>query len=146
MSIYDHDETRFCFQIKHRTGYSTVTFTFPPQSVDNLPTPTPILIKVFHNLYNNETVITYNKILSNKAGIHCFINTVNDKRCIASAKGLYVRLTEHLANKKCKTTLQSYILKFALYKLDFCVYEYFTSHSKIVSNKTLTDLDTSYIK
>ena len=114
--------------------------------MDNLPISTPILIKVLHNLYNNETVITYNKILSNKAGIHCFIKTVNNKRCIGSAKDLYVRLTEHLANKKSNTTLQSSILKYALYKLDFCVYEHFTYHSKIVSNKTLTDLETSYIK
>ena len=58
--------------------------------MDDLATPIPI--KVFHNLNNNETVISYNKILRNKAGIYCFINTVNHKRYIGSAKDLYLRL------------------------------------------------------
>ena len=118
--------------------------------MNNLATHIPI--KVFHNLNNNEAVITYNKILRKKAGIYCFINTVNNKRYIGSAKDLYLRLLvaneveHHLANKKSNTALQSAILKYGLDKFDFCVYEYFTSHSKRVSNKALTDLETSYIK
>lgn len=102
-------------------------------------------IKVFHNLDNNETVFSYYKILRNKAGIYCFINTVKNKRYIGSAKDLYLRLIVHLANKKSNTALQSAMLKYGLDKFYFCVYEYFTYH-KVVSIKALTDLETSYIK
>ena len=96
MSTYNNNKTGFRLQIEHRRGYSTLIFTSSSQSVDDLATPIPI--KVFHNLNNNnnnETVISYNKILRNKAGIYCFINTVNNKRYICSAKDLYLRLIEH---------------------------------------------------
>ena len=57
-----------------------------------------------------------------------------------------MRLIEHLANKKSNIALQNAILKYGLNKFEFCVYEYFTYHSKLASNKALTDLETSYIK
>ena len=144
MSTNNNNKTGLCLQIEHKRGYSTLISTSSSQSVDDLATPIPI--KVFHNLNNNETVISYNKILRNKAGIYCFVNTVNNKRYIGSAKDLYLRLIEHLANKKSNTALQSAVLKYGLDKFNFCVYEYFTYHSKIVSNRSLTDLETSYIK
>jgi len=103
-------------------------------------------IKVFSNLDNNEIVISYAEILRNKAGIYCFINTVNNKRYIGSAKDLYLRLIEHIAGKKSNIALQNAILKYGLDKFDFCIYEYFTYHSKVVSHKALTDLETSYIE
>lgn len=140
MPSYNNDKTRFRLKIEHIRGFST----FSSQPVDNPATPIPI--KVFHNLNNNETVISYNKILINKAGIYYFINTVNNKRYIGSAKYLYLRLIEHLANKKSNTAFQSAILKYGLDKFEFFVYKCFTYHSKIVSNKALTDLETSYIK
>lgn len=132
--------------IEQKRGYSSfITRSFSSsQSLDNLSTPVPI--KAFHNLNNNETVTSYNKILRNKAGIYCFVNTVNNKRYIGSAKDLYLRLIEHLANKKSNIALQNAILKYGLNKFEFCVYEYFTYHSKLASNKALTDLETSYIK
>ena len=37
-------------------------------------------------------------------------------------------------------------MKHGLDKFNFCLNEYFTSHSKVVSNKALTDLETNYIK
>jgi group I intron endonuclease len=114
------------------------------QSSDYISTPVPI--KVFNNLDNNEMVILYAKLLRNKAGIYCFVNTINNKRYIGSAKDLYLRLIEHLAGKKSNSALQKAILKYGLDKFDFCVYEYFTYHSKVVSNKALTDLETSYIE
>jgi group I intron endonuclease len=107
---------------------------------------TPLPIKVFSNLDNNEIVISYAEILRNKAGIYCFINTVNNKRYIGSAKDLYLRLIEHIAGKKSNIALQNAILKYGLDKFDFCIYEYFTYHSKVVSHKALTDLETSYIE
>lgn len=85
-------------------------------------------------------------MLINKAGIYCFVNTINDKRYIGSAKYLYLRLIEHLSNKKkSNTALQKAIVKHGLDKFNFCVYEYFTYHSKVISNKALTVLETSYI-
>ena len=69
--------------VEQKRGYSSFisrSFSSSP-SLDNLSTP----IKAFHNLNNNETVISYNKILRNKAGIYCFVNTVNNKRYIGSA-------------------------------------------------------------
>lgn len=36
----------------------------------------------------------------NKAGIYCFVNTVNNKRYIGCAKDLYIILIEHLSIKK----------------------------------------------
>jgi group I intron endonuclease len=75
-----------------------------------------------------------------------FFYTINNKRYIGSAKDLYLRLIEYLAGKKSNTALQKSILKYGLDKFHFCVYEYFTYHSKVVSNKALTDLETSYIE
>lgn len=144
MSTYNNHKTGFRLKIEHRRGYSTLISTSSPQVANNSAAPMPI--KVFHNLSNNETIISYNKILRKKAGIYCFINTVNNKRYIGSAKDLYLRLIEHISNKKSNTALQSAILKYGLDKFDYCVYEYFTYHSKVVSNKALTDLETSYIK
>ena len=75
-----------------------------------------------------------------------FFNRVNNKRYIGSAKDLYLRLIEHLAGKKSNIALQNAILKHGLDKFDFCVYEFFTYHSKVVSHGALTDLETSYIE
>jgi len=97
--------------IEQKIGYSSfISRSFSSsQSLDNLSTP--VTIKAFHDFNNNETVISYNKILRNKAGIYCFVNTVNNKRYIGSAKDLYLRLIEHLANKKSNIALQNAILK-----------------------------------
>lgn len=74
------------------------------------------------------------------------MNTTNNKRYIGNAKDLYLRLIEHLSNKKSNAALQSAINKYGLDKFSFCIYEYFTYHSKVVSHKALTDLETAYIK
>lgn len=141
--MFNKHKTSNCVRISLinvRRYYSTSS----NQSSDYISTPVPI--KVFNNLDNNEMVITYAKLLRNKAGIYCFVNTINNKRYIGSAKDLYLRLIEHLAGKKSNSALQKAILKYGLNKFDFCVYEYFTYHSKVVSNKALTDLETSYIE
>jgi len=74
------------------------------------------------------------------------LNTTNNKRYIGSAKDLYLRLVEHFSNKKYNAALQNAINKYGLDKFSFCIYEYFTYHSKVVSHKALTDLETAYIK
>jgi group I intron endonuclease len=78
--------------------------------------------------------------------INSFVNTVNDKRYIGSAKDLYLRLIEHLSNKNSNIALQNAIVKHGLDKFNFCIFEYFTYHSKVVSNKAFTDLETSYLE
>ena len=83
--------------------------------------------------------------LPRRGGIYSFINTVNGKQYIGSAKDFYLRLNEHLENKKSNSALQNAFNKYGLDKFNFCIYEYFTYKSKILSNKALTDLETSYI-
>lgn len=52
--------------------------------------------------------------------------TVNDHQYIGSAKDLYLRLNEHLENKKSNSALQKAFAKYGLDKLKFSIYEYFT--------------------
>lgn len=84
-------------------------------------------------------------LLKDKGGIYSFINTVNNNQYIGSAKDFYLRLNEHLENKKSNIALQKAFTKYGLDKFKFCIYEYFTYKSKIISHKALTDLETSYI-
>jgi len=54
---------------------------------------------------DNEIVLSYREVLKNKSGVYCFINTVNGKLYIGSAKYLYLRFVEHLSNKKSNIAL-----------------------------------------
>ena len=47
--------------------------------------------------------------------------------------------------KSSNVALQKAFTKYGLDKFEFCIYEYFTYESKIISQKALTDLETSYI-
>jgi hypothetical protein len=80
---------------------------------------------VFKSLENNLVVLSYRQVLKNKSGVYCFINTVNGKQYIGSAKDLYLDLCfpsakpegqEHLSNKKSNIALQNAILKYGLAK------------------------------
>lgn len=106
--------------------------------------PKPIIL--FNGLENNELVLSYRDLLRNKSGISCLINSINGKLYIGSAKDLYLRLTEHLSNRKSNIALQNAIIKHGLDKFSYGVLEYFTYDSKLVSDKSLTDLETSYIE
>jgi group I intron endonuclease len=125
--------------LRTKRSYSTSSNSSTPSS----PLPTPII--VFNSLNDNNVVLSYCEVLKNK-GVYCFINTVNGKLYIGSAKDLYLRLIEHLSNKKSNIALQNAMLKYGLDKFNFGVLEYFTYNSKAVSHKTLTDLETSYIE
>ena len=48
-------------------------------------------------------------------------------------------------NKKSNIALQKAFVKYGLDQFKFCIYEYFTYESKIICQKALTDLETSYI-
>jgi hypothetical protein len=85
--------------INTKRSYSTSSNSPTPSS----PLPTPII--VFNSLNDNNIVLSYRVILKNKGGVYCFINTVNNKLYIGSAKDLYLRLIEHLSNKKSNIAL-----------------------------------------
>ena len=110
----------------------------------NLDTPTPIL--TISNLQDKDNVLSNRKLLSNKGGIYSFINKINGKQYIGSAKDLYLRLNEHLTKRKSNSALQAAILKYGLDNFDFCIYEYFSYENKSTSFKLLTDLESMYIK
>lgn len=105
----------------------------------------PIPINIFNNLDNKDSILLCRELLKNKGGIYSFVNTVNDKRYIGSAKDLYLRLNEHLNNKKSNIALQKAFEKYGIDKFNFVIYEYFSYVNKITSHKLLTDLETSYI-
>lgn len=135
--------------ISNRKRYNLLTtlitkrnYSTSSPSSTNLPLP----IKIFSDLHDNDKILSYSKILRNKAGIYSFVNTINDERYLGSAKDLYLRLIEHLSNKKSNSALQNAIVKHGLDKFNFCLYEYFTYHTKVVSHWALTDLETSYIE
>jgi group I intron endonuclease len=106
---------------------------------------TPVSILILKDLDNKDIVKSYKEKLKNKGGIYSFINTVNGKQYIGSAKDFYIRLFEHLDNRKSNIALQNAFTKHGLDKFNFCIYEYFTFKSKIISSKALTDLETNYI-
>lgn len=101
--------------------------------------------QVFDKL-DKDSILSYRNLLKDKGGVYCFINTINNKQYIGSAKDLYLRLIEHLANKKSNIALQNAIEKYGLDKFNFGIYEYFSYDNKFESGKFLTDLETSYIE
>lgn len=106
----------------------------------------PIPILILKELNDKNYIDSFREMLKGKGGIYSFINTINNKQYIGSAKDLYIRLNEHLNNKKSNINLQSAIIKYGLDKFNWVVYEYFSYTSKIISNQDLTTLETNYIK
>lgn len=90
-------------------------------------------------MLDNNHIASKRSILFNKAGIYSFVNNVNGKQYIGSAKNLYLRLNEYLSNRKFNRALQSANLKYGLENFSFCVYKSFTYESKLASGKLLTD-------
>jgi group I intron endonuclease len=105
----------------------------------------PVPILTINNLNNKDCIKSFRLLLKDKGGIYSFINTVNGNQYIGSAKDFYLRLNEHLDNKKSNIALQKAFAKYGLDKFQFCIYEYFTYESKIISHKALTDLESNYI-
>lgn len=106
----------------------------------------PIPILTINNLDNKDCIKSSRILLKDKGGIYSFINIVNGNQYIGSAKDFFLRFNEHLENKKSNVVLQKAFTKYGLDQFKFCIYEYFTYESKIISYKALTDLETSYIK
>lgn len=121
--------------------YYSTTRKIKPES-ENIPVP----ITSIGSLNDANSIKSYSKLLKGKGGIYSFVNTLNNKRYIGSAKDLYIRLNEHIKNKKSNGALQKAFEKYGLENFKFCIYEYFTYESKVVSHKSLTDLETSYLE
>lgn len=116
-------------------------YTSTPSSSNK---PTPILI--ISNLQDKDNVLSNRNILLNKGGIYSFMNNINGKQYIGSAKDLYLRLNEYLSKRKSNSALQAAILKYGLDNFYFCIYEYFSYENKSTSFKLLTYLETMYIQ
>ena len=56
----------------------------------------PIPILTLGNLNKEDSIKSYREIFKNKGGIYSFINTLNNKKYIGSAKDLYLRFVEHI--------------------------------------------------
>ena len=105
----------------------------------------PIPVLTITDLQDKDNIFSKRELLLRKGGIYSFLNKVNGKQYIGSAKDLYIRLNEHLSNRKSNRALQTAISKYGLEKFNFCIYEYFTYENKTTSFKLLTDLETMYI-
>jgi hypothetical protein len=109
---------------------------------DKLPVP----VLSLGSLDDANSIKSYPELLKGKGGIYSFVNTLNNNRYIGSAKDFYLRLNKHIRNKKSNAALQKAFDKYGLENFNFCIYEYFTYESKVVSHKSLTDLETSYLE
>ena len=136
-NFYNGSKNNKLLGLKGRRNYSTSS-----SSSSNKPTP----ILIISNLQDKDNVLSNRNILLNKGGIYSFINNINGKQYIGSAKDLYLRLNEHLSKRKSNSALQAAILKYGLENFDFCIQEYFCYENKSTSFKLLTYLETMYIK
>ena len=61
-------------------------------------------------------------------------------------KTFFIRLNENLKYKNySNAALQKAFVKYGFGKFKFCIYEYFSYESRIISHKSLTELETSYL-
>lgn len=106
----------------------------------------PVPLFTFRGL-DNPLFLNLNRLkLKNKGGIYAFVNTVNDKKYIGSAKDFYIRLNDHLNRKShSNSNLQKAFSKYGLNKFDFVIYEFYSYETRSISEKTLTNLESKYI-
>lgn len=91
--------------IYNRTLSAHIYYSRSTASNDNLPKPMFIL----SNLADKSKVLSNREVLSKRGGIYCFLNKINQKQYIVSAKDIYYRLNEHLYNRKSNSALQAAI-------------------------------------
>jgi hypothetical protein len=85
---------------------------------NKLPNINPVPVLVLYKLADKSYINSFRDTLKDKGGIYSFINTVNGKQYIGSAKDLYLRLNEHLNNKKSNLLLQAAFDKYGLDKFN----------------------------
>jgi len=91
------------FQLKKtQSRYANFSFTlrryYSTSSSSNVDRPIPIL--TLTDLQDKDYIFFKRELLSRKGGIYSFLNKVNGKQYIGSAKDLYLRLNEHLPYRK----------------------------------------------
>lgn len=81
----------------------------------------PILVLTITDLKDKDNIFSKRDLLLRKGDIYSFLNKVDGKQYIGSAKDLYLRLKEHLSHKKSNRALQAAILKYGIDNFDFCI-------------------------
>lgn len=75
--------------------YFTLRRSYSSSSSPNNPIP----VLTITDLQDKDSIFWKRDLLLRKGGIYSFLNKVNGKQYIGSAKDLYLRLNEHLSNK-----------------------------------------------
>ena len=97
-----HNKNIISFNL-HRT-YSTLN-----SNSSNEKEPKPVLILT--NLNDKTSIDLHRMVLKDKSGIYCFVNTVNNKKYIGSAKDLYIKWRSDMRTKRITLCLVKLILK-----------------------------------
>lgn len=79
----------------HSCGAKQRFYSTTSNDLDLPPKP----LFVIETLNTTEAEL-YRKVLQNKSGVYCFLNKLNNKRYIGSAKHLHSRYIEHISGKK----------------------------------------------
>ena len=88
----------FPLKITHsRNTNFTLRRSYSTSSSSEPDTPIPVL--TITDLHDKNIIFSKRDLLSRKGGIYSFLNKVNGKQYIGSAKDLYLRLNEHLSHK-----------------------------------------------
>jgi hypothetical protein len=140
---------QFQFQLKKTHSRNanlncTLRRSYSTSSSSTLDIPIPVL--TLTDLQDKNSIFSKRDLLLRKGAIYSFLNKVNGKQYIGSAKDLYLRLNEHLSHRKCNRGLQAAISKYGIDNVNFCIYEFFTYENKSTSFTLLTDLETMYIR
>ena len=107
-------------------SYFNFTLRRPYSTSSSPKEDNPIPVLTIRNLQDKDGIFSKRDLLLRKGGIYSFLNMVNGKLYIGSAKDLYLRLNEHLSNRKPNRALHIAISKYGLDNFNFCIYEYFT--------------------
>ena len=97
----------------------TLRRSYSTSSSSKIDISIPVL--TIPDLQDKDYIFFKRELLKKKGGIYSIINKVNGKQYIGSAKDLYLRLNEHLSNKKSNRSLQAAISKYGLENFNFCI-------------------------
>ena len=100
------------FKVSKVASYRYYSTSNSDSQSSDLP---PVPIFTINNINNEDCIKSSRILLKNKGGIYSFINTVNGNQYIGSAKDFYLRLKEHLENKK--SNVASFFYYFYFYTI-----------------------------
>lgn len=82
------------------------------------------ILSICTTLNDQAKVKSYREELKGKSGVYAFINTINGKQYIGSAKDFSIRLSEHLGARKSNIHLQRAISVYGKENFHFVIYAY----------------------